>query len=106
MSRITSAIGVPDWASVVGSLTAAVTTTGTTLHPRRGRPQELRDAEGSTFTRGSLMAEVEIPRNPPLTLYAMLGDWGVIVLAILGIGAGLLRGAGKEEVVEEAATGG
>ena len=67
-------------------VSAAVTATGTTLHPDGGRPQELRDATGSHFTRGTLMAEVDIPKNPITTLYARIGDWGVIVLGILAFG--------------------
>lgn len=67
-------------------VSAAITTTGTTIHPDGGRPQELRDANGSHFTRGSLLAEVDIPKDPPTTLYAMIGDWGVIGLAFLGFG--------------------
>lgn len=66
-------------------VTAAITATGVTVHPDGGGSlQELRDAKGSPFTRGHLLAEVDIPKNPPLTLYAMIGDWGVIGLALLG----------------------
>ncbi len=70
-------------------VTAAVTATGTTLHPRGGRHQELRDERGSTFVRGSLMADVEIPLDPPATLYARIGDWGVIFLGLAGFGTAL-----------------
>ena len=83
-------------------VTAAVTTTGTTLHPGGGRPQELRDERGSTFTRGSLMAELEIPKDPPRTLYARIGDWGVILLGVLGFGIGLAR-RGRGDAAGEAA---
>lgn len=72
-------------------VSAAITTTGTTLHPDGGKPQELRDAKGSHFTRGTLMAEVDIPKNPVTTLYARIGDWGVIVLGILASGGMALR---------------
>lgn len=66
-------------------VTAAITATGVTVHPDgSGSLQELRDAKGSPFTRGHLLAEVDILKNPPLTLYAMIGDWGVIGLALLG----------------------
>lgn len=66
-------------------VSAAVTATGVTIHPDgSGKRQELRDSNGSHFTRGHLLAEVEIPKNPPLTLYAVIGDWGVIGLTIAG----------------------
>jgi apolipoprotein N-acyltransferase len=67
-------------------VSAAVTSTGVTLHPQSGKPQELRDANGSTFTRGTLLVDVDIPKHPPRTLYSMIGDWGVIGLALAGFG--------------------
>jgi apolipoprotein N-acyltransferase len=66
-------------------VSAAITATGSTVHPDGGRLQELRDENGSHFTRGHLLAELDIPKNPPTTLYAMIGDWGVIVLAVVGV---------------------
>jgi apolipoprotein N-acyltransferase len=65
-------------------VTAAIDAAGLTLGPDDGRVQELRDASGSPFTRGHLLAEIDIPRNPPRTLYARIGDWGVIALALAG----------------------
>lgn len=62
-------------------VSAAVNAVGTTL--RDGKYQELRDEKGSTFTRGSMLVDVDIPKNPPLTLYARIGDLGVIALGIL-----------------------
>ena len=83
-------------------VTAAVTATGVTLHPRTGKPQELRDDNGSTFTRGTLMADLDIPVNPPRTLYAMIGDWGVIGLGLLGlVGMGWRSRRGESEEIEE-----
>lgn len=67
-------------------VSAAVTTTGITLHPQSGKPQELRDANGSTFTRGTMIVDVDIPKHPSRTLYSMIGDWGVIGLALAGFG--------------------
>jgi apolipoprotein N-acyltransferase len=66
-------------------VSAAITATGSTVHPDGGRLQELRDENGSPFTRGHLLTELNIPKNPPTTLYAMIGDWGVIVLAFVGV---------------------
>ena len=65
-------------------VSAAVTTTGVTLHPETGKPQELRDENGSTFVRRSMIVDVDIPKHPSRTLYSMIGDWGVIGLALAG----------------------
>lgn len=66
-------------------VSAAISPTGSTVHPDGGRLQELRDENGSHFTRGHLLATIDIPKNPPVTLYAMIGDWGVIGLAMVGV---------------------
>ena len=66
-------------------VSAAVSTIGTTAHPETGAPQELRDENGSHFTRGSLLVEVDIPTEPSITLYSIVGDWGVVFLSLLGI---------------------
>lgn len=66
-------------------VTAAITATGVTMNPTTGVRQELRDAAGSPYTRGHLLAEVDIPKNPPITLYALIGDWGVILFGLAGI---------------------
>jgi apolipoprotein N-acyltransferase len=65
-------------------VTAAIRATGSTAHPDTGRPQILRDEQGSHFTRGSLLAELDIPLRPAVSLYAIIGDWGIIVLGLLG----------------------
>ena len=65
-------------------VSAAVDTIGSTAHPDTGKPQVLTDANGSHFTRGSLLAELDVPLQPSFSLYAVIGDWGVIVLALLG----------------------
>jgi len=84
-------------------VSAAITATGSTVHPDGGRLQELRNENGSHFTRGHLLAELDIPKNPPTTLYAMIGDWGVIVLAVVGILLGAVpvwreRGEGSSKL--------
>lgn len=67
-------------------VSAAVTATGLTAHPDGdGRVQELRDGRGGHFTRGHLLVEVDIPKKPPFTLYALVGDWGVLGLAMAGV---------------------
>jgi len=66
-------------------VTAAIDTTGSTAHPDTGQPQLLVDAHGSHFTRGSMLAELNIPAHPSPTLYVMIGDWGVIAVALAGL---------------------
>ncbi|MCW1885905.1 apolipoprotein N-acyltransferase [Luteolibacter flavescens] len=65
-------------------VSAAISSTGSTMHPEGGRLQELRDENGSHFTRGHLLTQLDIPVDPPTTLYARIGDLGVIVLTLIG----------------------
>ena len=53
--------------------------------PDTGKPQELRDEQGSHFTRGSLLVEVDVPTQPTITLYSIIGDWGVVALSLIGV---------------------
>jgi apolipoprotein N-acyltransferase len=69
-------------------VSAAVDSTGTTAHPDSGKPQVLVDEKGSHFTRGSLLVELKVPENPSSSLYALIGDWGVIALSVVGLGIG------------------
>lgn len=66
-------------------VTAAIDTIGSTAHPETGKPQILEDANGSHFTRGSLLAELNIPVQPSFSLYALIGDWGIILLSLIGL---------------------
>jgi apolipoprotein N-acyltransferase len=67
-------------------VSAAVDHTGSTAHPDHpGEAQVIRDARGSHFTRKSLLVELDVPLRPATTLYALIGDWGIIVLALLGL---------------------
>lgn len=66
-------------------VSAAIDSTGSTAHPDTGQPQVLVDARGSQFTRGSLLTELNVPLHPSTTLYALVGDWGVITLSLLGL---------------------
>jgi apolipoprotein N-acyltransferase len=66
-------------------VSAAIDTIGSTAHPETGFPQILTDGKGSTFTRGSLLTELNIPVQPSFSLYALIGDWGIIVLFIIGL---------------------
>ena len=66
-------------------VSAAISSTGSTAHPDTGKSQILTDAKGSHFTRGSLLTELKIPRNPTFSLYAGIGDWGILALAVAGL---------------------
>ncbi len=66
-------------------VSAAIDTIGSTAHPKTGKPQIITDADGSTFVRGSLLTELKIPLKPSTSLYAVIGDWGIIGLSVIGI---------------------
>jgi apolipoprotein N-acyltransferase len=66
-------------------VSAALDATGSLLHPDTGRAQVLVDAQGSHFTRGSLLTEVKIPTRPSVSLFARIGDWGILVLTAVGL---------------------
>lgn len=71
-------------------VSAAVNSLGSTAHPVNGERQELRDEKGNHLTRGWLLAELEIPKVPIMSLYATIGDSGVIVLGVCGLLMGFL----------------
>ncbi|MGJ8655703.1 MAG: apolipoprotein N-acyltransferase [Akkermansiaceae bacterium] len=58
------------------------------------RRQVLEDANGSIFTDGNLFGHVRVPVNPRWTLYALAGDWFVILCAFMGVGM-IVIGRGK-----------
>ncbi len=66
-------------------VTAAIDTIGSTANPNTGKPQEILDENGSSFLRGNLLAEVKVPLHPTPSLYALIGDWGIFLLAVLGL---------------------
>jgi apolipoprotein N-acyltransferase len=66
-------------------VSAAVNSSGSTAHPDTGKPQILADATGSTFTRGTLLAELNVPLEPTVTLYSLIGDAGIILLAVAAL---------------------
>ena len=73
-------------------VTAAIDSSGSVAHPDSGAPQILVDAQGSHFTRGSLLTRLKVPSHPSTTLYAIIGDWGVIGVALLGIATAIFCG--------------
>jgi apolipoprotein N-acyltransferase len=66
-------------------VSAAISSTGSTAHPDTGKSQVLTDAKGSHFTRGSLLTELKVPLNPSFSLFAVIGDWGILTLAVTGL---------------------
>lgn len=72
-------------------VTAAVDTIGSTAHPDDGSEQRLVDGTGSHFTRGSLLAAIDVPNDAGFSLYARLGDWPVICLGLWSLWAGYRR---------------
>jgi len=71
-------------------VSAAINTVGSTAHPDTGAPQVLTDATGSHFTRGSLLVELNVPLEPAVTLYALIGDGGILLLTVLSLAISLL----------------
>lgn len=80
-------------------VSAALDATGSPLHPDTGRAQVLVDAQGSHFTRGSLLTEVKIPTRPSVSLFARIGDWGILVLTAVGLMLAL--SARKAKLIKE-----
>ncbi len=76
-------------------ISAAISSTGSTAHPDTGKSQILTDANGSHFTRGSLLTELKVPLQPTFSLYAVIGDWGILALAV----AGLVLARGRTRVI-------
>lgn len=69
-------------------VSAVVTVTGSVMRRNVTAPQILTDAKGSHFTRGWKLMEIDVPREPPFTLYGYAGDWIVIGLGLAGCVAG------------------
>jgi apolipoprotein N-acyltransferase len=72
-------------------VSAAVDSAGSTAHPETGAPQVITDAAGRYFTRGSLLAELDIPLRPSFSLFVLIGDWGIIGLGLAALVTGRLR---------------
>lgn len=49
------------------------------------------DEKGSHFTNGSLLARIQVPLDPPFSLYALLGDWPIIGFGLIGLAMGWLN---------------
>jgi apolipoprotein N-acyltransferase len=67
-------------------VSAAIDTTGSTVHPKTRKNQAILDETGKCFVRDNLLTELSIPLNPTTTLYSVIGDWGIILLSLIAIG--------------------
>ncbi|MDA8968984.1 hypothetical protein N9F48_02840, partial [Akkermansiaceae bacterium] len=56
--------------------------------PVTNEDRRLVDEKGSHFQRGSLLANIYLPKDAGITLYARFGDW----FAVTGLSVGLLWG--------------
>ena len=72
-------------------VSAAIDTIGSTTHPKTGKPQILADSNGGHFTRGSLLTELNIPVQPSVSLYSIIGDGGIILLSIIGLATAIME---------------
>lgn len=72
-------------------VSAAIDSTGSTAHPDTGASQILTDSAGSHFTRNSLLTELKIPLKPTFSLYARIGDWGILGLSGLALAISFYR---------------
>lgn len=70
-------------------VSALVSTLGLVEDPETGKRRVIEDERGSIFTKGTLYGEVAVPAEATLTLYALCGDWFVILCAFLCL-AGVL----------------
>lgn len=70
-------------------VSAAISTVGSTIHPETGKNQAILDKNGSSFIRGHLLTELNIPLNPSTSLYSIIGDWGILLLLVAAIALSL-----------------
>ena len=71
-------------------VTAAINTLGSTSHPTSGKAQAILDKSGSSFVRDHLLTELNIPLHPTTSLYAIIGDSGILLLCLTAIIASIL----------------
>lgn len=71
-------------------VSCVIDATGSWIDRRTGAPRAILDSNGRPFIEGTMAAEVEVPTNPPTTLYAIAGDSLVIALGLAGLLAGWL----------------
>ncbi len=60
--------------------------TGGLVDDVTGETQMLIDENGSIFTAGNLFGYARVPVEAPITLYAIAGDWFIVLCGFMGIG--------------------
>jgi apolipoprotein N-acyltransferase len=83
-------------------VSAAIDSRGSTAHPDTGASQILTDENGSHFTRGWLLTELDIPLTPSRSLYATIGDHGIAILAAIGLGLSIVSRRQRSAPVDPA----
>jgi apolipoprotein N-acyltransferase len=83
-------------------VSAAISTIGSTAHPKTGKNQAILDKDGSSFVRSHLLTELNIPLKPSTSLYSIIGDWGILLLSLVAIAASILesRASGRLKSLE------
>jgi apolipoprotein N-acyltransferase len=71
-------------------VSAAISTIGSTAHPKTGKDQAILDKDGSSFVRSHLLTELNIPLKPTTSLYSVIGDWGILLLSLIAIASSIL----------------
>ncbi|MFN4874563.1 MAG: apolipoprotein N-acyltransferase [Akkermansiaceae bacterium] len=71
-------------------VSAAISTVGSTVHPKTGINQAILDENGSSFLRNHLLTYLNIPLNPTTSLYSIIGDWGILLLFAAAITLSLM----------------
>jgi len=72
-------------------VSAAIDSTGSTRHPDTGMDQILHDGSGSSFTRGTLLTTLKVPWVPGFSLYACVGDAGLLTVGTLAFFLAVMR---------------
>lgn len=71
-------------------VSAAIDTIGSTTSPETGKQQIIQDEKGSTFLQDHLLVRLNIPKKPSFSLYALIGDWGIILLSAIGFATAII----------------
>ncbi|MBG7606875.1 MAG: apolipoprotein N-acyltransferase [Verrucomicrobia bacterium] len=71
-------------------VSAAIDTIGSTTSPETGKQQIIQDEKGSTFLQDHLLVRLNIPKQPSFSLYALIGDWGIILLSAIGFATAIV----------------
>lgn len=70
-------------------VSAAIDTIGSIASPDTGAPQVILDENGSSFLRDNILVRLNIPNQPSFSLYAIIGDWGILLLSGVGLASAI-----------------